>query len=401
MAQEDRAAAPSRENVEEDLIPATFGWRRTAEEAEAWARELENEAARGGRGEESAKRTVEQPAARAVLDVTGLLNDSAAAIVDDSFSRCFTNRPMQPWNWNVYLFPLWLIGLAVRFLVLFPLRAALLAGGFLIFTVSFSLVRCLVPNGPTKKNAEAHLVQFLAASFVASWTGVVRYHGPTPSPRGDQVLVSNHTSMIDFAILAQRVPCAVIMQSHGGWVGMLQRHVLSALGCIEFNRKDRKDKKKVADQLRKHVATPGNNPPLIFPEGTCVNNEFCVMFKKGAFELGCPVVPVAIKYNKTFVDAFWNSRKQSFTTHLLTLMLSWAVVCDVHFMEPQAKHEGEKSEDFADRVRSMIAERAGLKKVRWDGMYKYYQPSPSMCEKQRRVIAERLLQVIARNESDH
>ncbi|PRQ38513.1 putative glycerol-3-phosphate 1-O-acyltransferase [Rosa chinensis] len=92
-------------------------------------------------------------------------------------------------------------------------------------------------------------------------------------------------------------------------------------------------------RLRDHVVGPDNNPLLIFPEGTCVNNHYTVMFKKdiyvlnlfllrsswslsfdltfsficlyveGAFELGCSVFPVAIKYNKIFVDAFWNSRK--------------------------------------------------------------------------------------------
>jgi hypothetical protein len=60
------------------------------------------------------------------------------------------------------------------------------------------------------------------------------------------------------------------------------------------------------------------------------------MFKRGAFELGATVCPIAIKYNKIFVDGFWNSRKQSFTQHLLKLMSSWAVVCDVYFLEPQA-----------------------------------------------------------------
>jgi hypothetical protein len=41
------------------------------------------------------------------------------------------------------------------------------------------------------------------------------------------------------------------------------------------------------------------------------------MFKKGAFELEASVFPVAIRYNKIFVDAFWNSKKQSFTAHLV------------------------------------------------------------------------------------
>jgi hypothetical protein len=33
---------------------------------------------------------------------------------------------------------------------------------------------------------------------------------------------------------------------------------------------------------------------------------------QGAFELDCTVCPIAIKYNKIFVDAFWNSRKYVF-----------------------------------------------------------------------------------------
>ena len=42
--------------------------------------------------------------------------------MDDSFLRCFKSSPDEPWNWNIYLFPLWLLGVAVRNLILFPLR---------------------------------------------------------------------------------------------------------------------------------------------------------------------------------------------------------------------------------------------------------------------------------------
>lgn len=93
----------------------------------------------------------------------------------------------------------------------------------------------------------------------------------------------------------------------------------------------------------------------IFPEGTCVNNEYVVMFKRGAFDLGTSIVPVAIKYNHTFTDAFWNSRKQSFALHLFKLMTSWALVVDVYYLEPQYKREGETSAAFAARVKEMIA----------------------------------------------
>ena len=69
--------------------------------------------------------------------------------------------------------------------------------------------------------------------------------------------------------------------------------------------------------MKQHVRSPDSTPLLIFPEGTCVNNEYCVMFKRGAFDLGATVCPIAIKYNKIFVDAFWHSKRQSFSAHLV------------------------------------------------------------------------------------
>ncbi|KAG6532460.1 hypothetical protein ZIOFF_006305 [Zingiber officinale] len=229
--------------------------------------------------------------------------------------------------------------------------------------------------------AQRKLVEMMCSVFVASWTGVIKYHGPRPSIRPQQVFVANHTSMIDFIILEQMTAFAVIMQKHPGWVGFIQKTILESVGCIWFNRTEVKDREVVAKKLREHTQGVDNNPLLIFPEGTCVNNHYTVMFKKGAFELGCAVCPVAIKYNKIFVDAFWNSKKQSFTTHLAQLMTSWAVVCDVWYLEPQYIRPGETPIEFAERVRDMISVRAGLKKVPWDGYLKYFRPSPKLTER--------------------
>lgn len=249
-----------------------------------------------------------------------------------------------------------------------------------------------------------------------------------------------------------------------------------------------KDRLIVAERMKAHVQAADTTPLLIFPEGTCVNNEYCVMFKRGAFDLGATVCPIAIKYNKIFVDAFWNSKRQSFTAHLVQpppslssrplqqiiafysqqqgcsthqydavlsgvasrscmlipspwatcfgrgrrldvsrsscvsactaqsggkaqplhwmvpaqavraskvvktlqkfrvagvkqgwnaraqgkLMTSWAVVCDVYFLEPQTKLPEENAQQFAERVQKMIAERAKLQVAPWDGYLKYY-----------------------------
>ncbi|KAG2241077.1 hypothetical protein Bca4012_022142 [Brassica carinata] len=329
---------------------------------------------------------------RDLLDISPTLTEAAGAIVDDSFTRCFKSNPPEPWNWNIYLFPLWCCGVVVRYCLLFPLRCITLAFGWFIFLSTFIPVHSLLKGQDRlRKKIERVLVEMICSFFVASWTGVVRYHGPRPSIRPKQVYVANHTSMIDFIVLEQMTAFAVIMQKHPGWVGLLQSTILESVGCIWFNRSEAKDREIVARKLRNHVQGTDNNPLLIFPEGTCVNNNYTVMFKKGAFELDCTVCPIAIKYNKIFVDAFWNSRKQSFTMHLLQLMTSWAVVCEVWYLEPQTIRPGETAIEFAERVRDMISHRAGLKKVPWDGYLKYSRPSSKHSERKQQSFAESIL----------
>ncbi|GMP37312.1 hypothetical protein CsSME_00009050 [Camellia sinensis var. sinensis] len=272
------------------------------------------------------------------------------------------------------------------------MRVLVLTIGWIVFLAAYFPVHVLLKgHDKLRKKLERCLVELICSFFVASWTGVVKYHGPRPSMRPKQVFVCNHTSMIDFIILEQMTAFAVIMQKHPGWVGLLQSTILESVGCIWFNRSEAKDRETVARKLRDHVQGADNNPLLIFPEGTCVNNHYTVMFKKGAFELGCTVCPIAIKYNKIFVDAFWNSRKQSFTMHLLQLMTSWAVVCDVWYLEPQSLKPGETAIEFAERVRDIISVRAGLKKVPWDGYLKYSRPSPKHRESKQENFAESVL----------
>ncbi|GKV23903.1 hypothetical protein SLEP1_g33580 [Rubroshorea leprosula] len=61
---------------------------------------------------------------RDLLDISLTLTEAAGAIVDDSFTRCFKSNPPEPWNWNVYLFPLWCCGVVIRYFILFPVRLA-------------------------------------------------------------------------------------------------------------------------------------------------------------------------------------------------------------------------------------------------------------------------------------
>ena len=329
----------------------------------------------------------------ALVLLTGLhvAGDGFGSVVQDTFLPCFEPQGYHHWNWAFHLFVPWLVGIVLRFFILLPLRIIILLLGVLLFSIMFFAVQLICPKSRKRERMEARLIRFLASVFVVSWSGVVKYHGSPPdtSKSGkNPIFVANHTSMIDMVVLAQLFTFAVVGQKHGGWVGMLQTKVLSSLQSVWFDRGDIRDKMIVREKLRVQVSDLSRNPLLVFPEGTCVNNEYVIQFKQGVFQLGAPIAPIAIKYNKIFVDAFWNSRAESFTQYLLRLMKSWAVVCDVWFLEPQYQRPDETPAAFANRVKCLIAKRANLKITNWDGYMKHYQPSERYVESWRTAIAK-------------
>eukprot|EP01137_Pigoraptor_chileana_P006431 Opistho-2@50818 len=324
-----------------------------------------------------------------LLDMAPFARNAVESVVQDSFTRCFESRPSHPWNWNFYLFPLYLVGVFTRYCILFPLRLVCLLIGFLLFAI---MMVATIPMGAAARDRwQKRAIRMLAVCFIMSWTGVIKYHGVCPPRRPNQVFVANHSSLIDVVVLMGERPYSLVGQKHGGVIGFFQDYVLGSMNCLWFDRMEANDRVVVARRIREHISNPLNPPLIIFPEGTCVNNEYVVMFKRGAFDLGATVMPIAIKYNKIFVDAFWNSRRQSFPQHLYRLMTSWCVVCDVWYMEPQNKLIDETPIQFANRTKDLIAQQAGLISVPWDGYLKYFQPNIREKESRQRIFAQALL----------
>jgi glycerol-3-phosphate O-acyltransferase 3/4 len=187
------------------------------------------------------------------------------------------------------------------------------------------------------------------------------------------VYVANHTSFIDYIVLSSHeYSHACVSESHGGLFGLIFKYVL--LRSISFKRSEKQVREVVLRKMREHVEKR-RAPMLIFPEGTCVNNKYTVLFQKGAFELDVPVFPVAIKWGRSLLDPYWNRRKQTFIEHLLYLMTRWRLDADVYWMDPVWRKEGEGSFEFSHRVKELISNRAGLKSVLWNG---YFKSSPML-----------------------
>eukprot|EP01114_Cavostelium_apophysatum_P015852 TRINITY_DN4404_c0_g1_i1.p1 TRINITY_DN4404_c0_g1~~TRINITY_DN4404_c0_g1_i1.p1 ORF type:complete len:579 (+),score=100.79 TRINITY_DN4404_c0_g1_i1:116-1852(+) len=327
-------------------------------------------------------------------DIIPVLNDATSVIIEDEFSNCFESHNPRPWNWNIYLLPTWIMGLTIRYLILFPLRALCLLLGTIVIGILMTSSWYVFGDAPSRDRFQQKLILYYCAVFIASWSGVIRYHGPRPQRRPNQIFVANHTTVMDIVVLhniQQNFCFSIVGQKQPGVIGFFQKYVLNGLNPLWFDRKDAGDRAKIAALIQEHVRDSSKLPLLLFPEGTCVNNDYCIMFKKGAFEIGATVYPIAVKYNKLFSDPFWNSRQQSFMKHLFRLMSGWAVVADVWYLEPQTIQPGESASDFADRVKGMIAKKAGLINVQWDGYLKYFKPSARFVEERRKIFASSLI----------
>ncbi|NXX26468.1 GPAT3 acyltransferase, partial [Nicator chloris] len=161
----------------------------------------------------------------------------------------------------------------------------------------------------------------------------------------------------------------------------ISQHVL-------FERSEMKDRHLVRKKISEHIADKAKLPILIFPEGTCINNTSVMMFKKGSFDVGGTIHPVAIKYDPRFGDAFWNSTKHSLMTYGFNVLTSWAIVCNVWYLPPMVKEEEEDAIHFADRVKAVIAAQAGISMLPWDGGLKRKKAKESFKEEQQKKYCQ-------------
>lgn len=129
-------------------------------------------------------------------DVLPHVRSGLQSMVQDNFSNCFKRNLPDPWNWNVYLYTLWCLGVVFRYGFLFPLRLLVLLLGSIFFLIGFGINQKFVKSEKTRHANLRWLVRFLASTFVLSWTGVIKYHGVIPKRKPNQIYVANHSSMV-------------------------------------------------------------------------------------------------------------------------------------------------------------------------------------------------------------
>uniref|UniRef100_A0A663LZ52 Glycerol-3-phosphate acyltransferase 3 n=1 Tax=Athene cunicularia TaxID=194338 RepID=A0A663LZ52_ATHCN len=323
------------------------------------------------------------------------------AIVEDEVTQRFSSEELVSWNLltrtnvnfhyiSLRLSIVWGIGVIVRYCFLLPLRFTLAAIGITSMIVGTTMVGQL-PNSSVKNYLSEVVHLTCSRILVRALSGTIHYHNKENKPQKGGICVANHTSPIDAIILTNDGCYAMVGQVHGGLMGVIQRAAVKACPHVWFERSEMKDRLLVTKRLREHVADKSKLPILIFPEGTCINNTSVMMFKKGSFEIGGTIYPVAIKYDPQFGDAFWNSSKYNIVSYLLRIMTSWAIVCNVWYMPPMVRKEGEDAVQFANRVRSAIARQGGLTELPWDGGLKRAKVKDTFKEEQQKNYSKMLV----------
>jgi len=335
-----------------------------------------------------------------IEDCLEYLKSGIEAIIEDDVTSRFEAEELKNWNlltrtnrryefisWKLTI--IWVIGFFIRYLILMPLRVIICFIGVVWFVAAFPVVAS-VPNERLRFWMN-DLVSLIGFRIIArSISAVITFHNEEYKPKNCGFCVANHTSPMDVSIMASDCTYSLIGQRHGGFLGVLQRALARASPHIWFERAEAKDRSAVASRLKQHVSDPKNPPILIFPEGTCINNTSVMQFKKGSFEVGGVIYPVAIKYDARFGDAFWNSSRYSMMQYLFLMMTSWAIVCDVWYLPPMYREENESAIDFANRVKSVIAKQGGLVDLVWDGQLKRMKPKKEWKERQQEEFTKRL-----------
>ncbi|XP_020657424.3 glycerol-3-phosphate acyltransferase 3 isoform X2 [Pogona vitticeps] len=336
-----------------------------------------------------------------VSDIFYFCKKGFEAIVEDEVTQRFSSEELVSWNLltrtnvnfqyiSLRLTVVWVIGVFVRYCLLLPLRVTLATIGTVSMITGTTLVGQL-PNGSTKDWLSDLVHLTCSRILVRALSGTIYYHNKENKPQKGGICVANHTSPIDVIILTNDGCYAMVGQSHGGLMGVIQRATVKACPHVWFERSEMKDRHLVTRRLREHVANKDKLPILIFPEGTCINNTSVMMFKKGSFEIGGTIYPVAIKYDPQFGDAFWNSSKYGIVSYLLRIMTSWAIVCHVWYLPPMTREEGEDAVHFANRVKSAIALQGGLTELPWDGGLKRAKVKETFKEEEQKNYSKMII----------
>ncbi|CAI4229286.1 unnamed protein product [Auanema sp. JU1783] len=306
------------------------------------------------------------------------IRSGVESIIQDDFSSAFDHAPSYAESllrfraldsWNIPQKVLFYVTLSFRIFFLFPVRLSLF-----IFSFVFVAVCALLTMVKDLSERERRWVSILYCRIFSASLGVVAtYDKKENAPRRPGLVVANHITPNDVQIIWAGADhensdgYIVTGQKHKGIIGSLEMLTSRICPSLWLERASAQERTDFLNGVLTLAKTSG--PILLFPEGYCSNNSQVLQFRKAAFVEGIDIYPVAMKQDGRFSDAYWF--EDQFYMYLLRLMMSWATVYDVTYLEKTCKYEDEDSTTFAARVQSSIAYEISKPVGQFDGGFWY------------------------------
>lgn len=323
---------------------------------------------------------------RRVEQMSHLVRLGLEVILEDEVTPLFVAAPSprDEWNllarnlcegglylsWRLWFF--WLLGWIIRYVLLLPLRT-IAAWASLFLTSLITVVLGQLPESRLKRLLAERVLRQCFRIMAGCLPIIRRFHNTQHRPVMG-ICVCNHTSPLDVLVLMSDAHYTVTGQIHDGIMGMFQRALSRISPQMWFDRRQLGDREALGMILRQHGGSADRPPILLFPEGTCVNNTAVMQFKKGSFAVSDVVYPVAIRYDRRFGEAFWNSSRHTMLRYMVMVVSSWCICCDVWYMEPLRRGSEESPVEFSNRVKAAIAAQADINNLPWDGNLKRSSP---------------------------
>ncbi|KAI6173577.1 PlsC domain-containing protein [Aphelenchoides besseyi] len=299
-----------------------------------------------------------------------LARSGVECIVQDQLTAVFNLAPAYQRNrlnfqlWRLLknrpgLRILWILSTCIRFLFILPIRVLLFTSSFL-FVISMCLIACVIEFSDSTKTR----IGVIYCRLYTAGTGLVaEYKDVENRPQRPGITVANHLSPNDLMVICADVDpnrdylYTVTGQQHNGIIWLIETLAQRLCDAVWLERTSAESRKQFMQEVLARAKAAG--PVILFPEGYCTNNIGVLQFRRAVFERDINIYPIAIRQNARFGDSYWF--EDTISTYYLRQLSSWASVYEVFYLPVQQMRENESSEEFAARVRKLIAAKIGIR----------------------------------------
>lgn len=220
------------------------------------------------------------------------------------------------------------------------LRAAFKFAAFLVLTFGIYSLWFIAPvlrDENSRRKLREFIFRHWAKGFV--WLGGAKIKVTGNRPQPPFLLVSNHLSYFDIAVLRSLVTGVFVAKADiAGWfaAGTMIRN----MGMIYINREQKRDIPRTGAEIIQALEER-NEGVIIFAEGTTSNGKQVLPFKSSVLEFAAardlPVYYAAISYQTKQNDlpaseaVCWWREESDFATHLFQFFKLREIACTIHF----------------------------------------------------------------------